>query len=795
MKLFPPALVVLSVFFLFPSTLAAEPYQTPSPALVKLVDQPSLPALSVSPDHRWGLLFHSPGVPSLEEVAGPELKLGGVRFDPTRYSPSALSGARQVELVNLESLERTQLAPLPEGHRIVERHWSPDSQKLVTVVKEHDGLRLWLWRPEDREFRPLSSERLNGVLGQTLVKWSGDSRSLLCCLVQPGEAPPANPLPTGPNVQVADRTKAPVRTFQDLLKDSADARTFHYYATSRLARIDLEGQVTRLGEAGVISSFQESPDGRYILQTVVDQPYSFTVGFSRFPGRYLLLSRDGRTLRTVARFPASEDLPKGFDSVRQGPRNMEWRDDQPATLVWAEALDKGDMKTEVPHHDRLLMWSAPFSTEPREWMKTSLRYSGSSWGNERFALVSEWRHSDRKTRTWKVDPSRPQADRVLLVERSYDDRYRDKGSPVFTQGPYGRSVLWVQGDSLLLQGLGASQEGNIPFLDRWNADTGQTERLWHSQAPYYERVAKVLSADGSRLITLRESEEEPANYFLRSGDDLEKLTDRPHPNPEFQGISKELITCKRPDGVELSGSLYLPRDYQGGRLPTLMWAYPREFKDSSVAGQRANSPYEFKQVSYWGPLPFLALGYAVFDNPTMPIVGEGQAQPNDTFRDQLVASAQAAVEVLVERGVSDPDRIAVGGHSYGAFMVANLLAHSDLFKTGIARSGAYNRTLTPFGFQGEERDFWEAKSVYSEMSPFFYAEKINEPLLLIHGEEDNNSGTFPMQSERMFSAIKGLGGRARLVMLPEESHGYRARESLLHMLWEEENWLRTHLGT
>jgi dipeptidyl aminopeptidase/acylaminoacyl peptidase len=184
----------------------------------------------------------------------------------------------------------------------------------------------------------------------------------------------------------------------------------------------------------------------------------------------------------------------------------------------------------------------------------------------------------------------------------------------------------------------------------------------------------------------------------------------------------------------------------------------------------------------------LTQGYAIFDGPTMPIVGKGETA-NDTYVEQLVTSAQAAVDKAVEMGIADRDRIGVGGHSYGAFMTANLLAHSEIFRAGVARSGAYNRTLTPFGFQNERRTFWEVPQVYSRMSPFFYADKINEPILLIHGEMDDNSGTFPIQSERLFMALKGHGATVRYVTLPYEAHGYLARESVLDTAAEMLNWL------
>ncbi|MEM1175516.1 MAG: prolyl oligopeptidase family serine peptidase, partial [Pseudomonadota bacterium] len=566
-----------------------------------------------------------------------------------------------------------------------------------------------------------------------------------------------------------------------------------------LARISLKGRLKELGEPGLVSRFDASPDTQFLLVSQIRRPFSYAVPFSRFPLLSEVWEADGSLVTQIADLPLAEDIPKGFDSVRTGRRSIQWRADVAATLVWAEAQDGGDMSVDVEFHDRVYSLAAPFDAEPSELIATERRYSGIQWGNAALAMLVEWRFADRMLRVWAFEPGKPDAEPVLFDERSYNDAYRDPGQPITAMNEFGRSVIHtIDGDSILLAGQGASPEGNIPFLDRFDISSGEKERLWQSEAPYYERVSSVLDDKGERLLTLREARDEQPNFFIRelAGDTLTQVSEFAHPHPQLTGISKELIKYQRDDGVDLSGTLYLPPGYEkgDGTVPVLMWAYPLEYRDQSVAGQVRDSQYEFNRISFWGPLAYLSLGYAVFDDPKMPIVGVGEEQPNDNFRQQLVSSAEAAVDTLVARGIADPERIAIGGHSYGAFMVANLLAHSDLFAAGIARSGAYNRSLTPFGFQGEERDFWEAQDVYETVSPFFHAEKIDEPILMIHGMEDNNSGTYPMQSERMFDALKGLGSEARLVMLPYESHGYRARESLMHMLWEQQEWLARYLG-
>ncbi|MCH8961438.1 MAG: S9 family peptidase, partial [Bacteroidetes bacterium] len=543
-----------------------------------------------------------------------------------------------------------------------------------------------------------------------------------------------------------------------------------------------------------------SPSGEYVLVEAMHKPFSYLVPAYRFPNRIEVRDLDGNLVKEIADVPLAEGVPTAFGSVPTGIRSIDWRADDPATLYWAEALDGGDARAEAEYRDQVYMLEAPFDAEPTPLVKLPLRYGGVTWGDDDLALVSESWFSTRKRRVYVVDPSQPGQEPRVLFDLSTEDRYNNPGSPLRRQTEQGTSVLLTadDGQSIFLSGTGASPEGNRPFLRKMDLETGETEELFRSEAPYYEFPVTLLDPEAMHLMTRRESSTEPPNYFvrdLRSGS-LTAATDFPHPYPELADIQKESIQYEREDGIPLSATLYLPAGYDAerdGPLPAFVWAYPREFKSARAAGQRSDSPYQFKRVSYWGAVPYVTQGYAVIDNASMPVIGEGEQEPNDTFREQLVANARAAIDEGMRRGVVDPERVAIGGHSYGAFMTANLLAHSDLFRAGIARSGAYNRTLTPFGFQREERLFWEAPEIYYYMSPFMHADKVNEPILLIHGEADNNSGTFPLQSRRYYSALKGLGKTARLVMLPHESHGYRARESIMHMLWETNRWLETYV--
>jgi len=518
------------------------------------------------------------------------------------------------------------------------------------------------------------------------------------------------------------------------------------------------------------------------------------VPYFRFPQRIEIWSMDGQLAKQIADLPLADRVATDFDAVPVGPRDVEWRADKPATLAWVEAQDEGNPRKDVAVHDRVVTLAEPFTGAPATLADLPMRYNGVDWGTDDVALVTARRWKDRREQVWRVHPNGSAAPE-LVVDRSFEDRYGDPGSPELRANAAGHEVLRLNGNSIYLVGEGYSPEGSRPFIDRFDLTTKKATRLWRSEGAVYERPAELLDDAGTRAITRRETPTEPPNVFVRDLESgaLRQVTKIVNPTPQMAAVKKELIRYKRADGVDLNATLYLPPGYDAakdGPLPVLMWAYPAEFKSAAAASQITTSPYRYIRATAAGsPIVFVMRCYAVLDNPTIPIVGEGTREPNDTYVEQLVAGAKAAVDELVRRGVGDRDRMAISGHSYGAFMTANLLAHSDLFRAGIARSGAYNRTLTPFSFQAEERTYWEAPETYTKMSPFTYADKINEPLLLIHGIDDDNTGTFPIQSERLYAAMAGLGGTVRLVMLPKEAHGYRARESVMHVLYEMDAWL------
>ena len=776
-------------------------YRVPPEPITAVVDAPLTPLVSVGPGGEWMLLMERPSLPSIVELAQPELRLAGLRINPRTNGPNRRPHFSGLILKRIKDGDEKPILGVPPQPRIQNVRWSPDGQHVAFTLTQENGIGLWIANVETAQARPLLDARVNAAYG-TPFEWVADGHTLVCTVVPTnrGPAPRRSVVPNGPVAQESIGKKAAARTYQDLLASPHDEAVFEHYTTAQVVRVTLDGKSQTIGPAGIIRRIRPAPSGKLLLVETVHRPFSYLVPAFRFPYRVEVWDLEGRVVREVTDLPLVEDVPIPFGSVPTGPRSFGWRNDAPATLYWVEAQDGGDAGKKADVRDRVYLLPAPFTGDPIPLITLGLRYAGILWGGDELALVRERWWQTRRTRTWVVRPHAPGDAPRLLFDRSTEDRYSDPGQPLMRRTPSGQWVLQTanNGRTLFLTGQGASPQGNRPFLDELDLPTRKSNRRWQSQAPYYENPIELLHEEKGLLLTSRESVDEPPNHFLRDlrTNELRQLTDFPHPTPHLIGVQKQLITYERADGVQLTATLYLPPGYspEDGPLPMLMWAYPREFKSADAAGQVTDSPYRFVRVNPRSALPWLAHGYAVLDNPAMPIVGEGDKEPNDTYVEQLVASAKAAIEEVVRRGVADPKHIAIGGHSYGAFMVGNLLAHSDLFAAGIARSGAYNRTLTPFGFQREQRTLWQAPEVYFRMSPFMHADKINEPILLIHGMADNNSGTFPFQSRRLYHALKGHGATVRLVMLPHESHGYRARESVLHMLWEMTEWLDRYIA-
>ncbi|MEY4675436.1 MAG: hypothetical protein RL148_3220 [Planctomycetota bacterium] len=768
-------------------------WQRPPEPIARLVDAEPLPTVGLSPCRRWLVMAHREGMPSIEVQARVHRKLAGLRIDPLVQGPQL--GARTTRIVLRSVADGTEwVLPLGEGHWLG-TEWSADGAWVAAPRATDKGIELWLVDVEKRAATLVPGVRLNAVLGDP-VRWMPDQRTLLCTLSLGGSEPPAPKAPTGPVVQENRGTKAQVRTFQDLLQDDHDAALFDFHATSQLALVDLAGAVTKVGAPARVASTAPSPDGSLLLVSTVDKPFSYLVPVSSFPRRTAVWDLQGRTVQQVAEQPLQETVPIG--GVPTGPRGVRWLPSQPRTLVWTEALDGGDPKAKVALRDAVRTCVA--GAEPVDWLRTEHRAQGLQFGEDGvLALLTEFDRNTRRQRTWRLDAVDRAKAPQLLLERSTQDAYGDPGQPVVRTDARGRTFLRQDGTAVYLAGQGATKDGDLPFLDRWDLATNEKQRLFQCADGRYETFVAFLDADGSRILVGSESPKEPRNSFavdLANPDRSrwQQLTTFVDPAAELTAkVQKILLRYQRADGVPLSGTLYLPPDWQPGRkLPVLVWAYPQEFNQASDAGQVRGSPNRYVRLGGTSHLWLLLAGYAVLDDAAMPIVGPVRTA-NDTFVQQLTWNAEAAVEALVAHGVGERGNMAVAGHSYGAFMTANLLCHTDLFATGIARSGAYNRTLTPFGFQNEERTYWEAPEVYQAMSPFANAHKVNEPILLVHGEDDNNPGTFPVQSQRFYAAVKGHGGTARLVMLPHESHGYAARESVQHCLHEMVRWLDQYL--
>ncbi len=777
-----------------PAQETGDTYRLPPKEIIDVVDAPLTPAMNVGPGD-WAVLSRAPVLLAISDLSQPELKLAGLRFNPRTHEQTRAPYAIELRLLRISSGEQKPIAGLPSSLRARNLAWSPDGTRLAFTAATDIGVELWVAEIASATARRVGSFYVNASSPSRPVHWLSDNATLAVRTLpqQLGAEPEGPRVPSGPVIQENIARRTPGRTYQDLLRNPYDATLYEHHLGSQAALVGLDGNVKPLGAPALIARAEPSPDGNYLLVETIQKPFSYVVPEFRFPRRVEVWDRTGNVVRRVADLPLRDTVGTDFDAVPEGARDTGWRDDRPATLYWVEALDKGDTRAEAAQRDRLMTLSAPFAGDAQQLAVLALRFEGVEWGSDDLALVTESWWKTRRTRTWRVRPGDPGAKPELIFDRSSEDRYSDPGFAATKSTAWGTDVIRRNGDTIYLFGEGASTEGDRPFIDAFNLKTKTAKRAWRSEAPYYEYPVEMID-DGRRVVTRRESVNEPPNFFLRDlrGKTARALTQLPHPTPQLANVKKELIRYKRNDGVDLSGTLYLPAGYDAardGRLPVLLWAYPSEFKTAAAASQITTSPYKFIRVSPMSALPWLVRGYAVLDDPSIPIIGEGTTEPNDTYVDQLVAGAQAAVDELVRRGVGDRDRMAIGGHSYGAFMAANLLAHSDIFRAAIARSGAYNRTLTPFSFQAEERTFWQAPETYIRMSPFTHADKINEPLLMTHGIDDNNTGTFPIQSERLYAAMKGLGGTVRLVMLPYEAHGYRARESVMHMLWEMDRWL------
>jgi len=779
-------------------------YQVPPKEIMELVDVERTPYPIFNKDRSIMVTLQRDAFKSIEEMSRTEIRIGGLRIDPVTNIGSRTNYYNKLQVKDMGRTDNPlrKVTGIPKNAKLANIVWSPDENYVAMTNTTKTGVELWILDIKTVELKKISKLTLNANTGN-VINWAKDSKSMLVKTL-PNDRKPLidtkTAVPIGPTISTSDGKKAQNRTYQDLLKNKDDEHNFEQLTLCEIHEVEINGTSKLWLEDDMYRSVSFSPDGEYVMITKIEKPFSYLVPYYRFPSRTTIYDKTAKSIQEVSVVPLIEDLPKGFMAVRTGPRNLQWRSDAASTIVYIRALDKGDPAIEVTHRDEALQLEAPFNGRPRLLVKTISRFNSIEWGNDHIAIASDYWWPTRNTKSYLFDPSNSGIEPTKLTDRNYQDKYSDPGNPVMHENEYGRQVLTISKMDIFLIGDGYTEDGQFPFLSKFNLKTKKTSRIYTSS--YTDKFEDIYDFDLDKyeLLVKLESKNEYPNFYTRSlrkgKSALIQLTDFKNPFQSIADVHKEVITYKRDDGLDLSGTLYLPVGYdmeKKEKMPMIMWAYPQEFKDKSSAGQSTQNPNKFTYPWYGSPVFWVTQGYVVLTDAAFPIVGEGDEEPNDSFRTQLVANAKAAIDAVDKLGYMDRKRVAVGGHSYGAFMVANLLSHSDLFAAGIARSGAYNRTLTPFGFQSEERSYWDAPDVYNTMSPFMHADKMRTPLLLIHGEADNNSGTYPMQSERYFNALKGLGATVRLVMLPKESHGYSAKESILHLLWEQHEWLEKHV--
>ena len=777
-------------------------FQIPAESILQLADFTPTPSVTMDTKKEYMLLSYRNAYKSLEDLNQDEICLGGLRINPTTNIATGMNYFNNLKLKKVLDADLIQIKGLPEHPHIAHVTWSPDETKIAFTHTNRSGVELWVIDVKSQEATQLTAACVNANVGNPL-NWYRDNNKILVRLLQkerPAIIDAQKEIPKGPYVSVSDGSKSHNRTYPDLLKNPTDEKNFVTITTSELYSIDLTGEAKLFKAADMYVSEIFSPDGKYLLVTTLRKPFSYLVQLNRFAQLSIVYDNMGNKVRTVNEIPLSEVLPQGFMAVREGKRAMNWRTDQPSTLYYAVAQDKGDPQIDVEYRDALYQWEAPFEKEPTFLTKTISRYYHVIWGNENVAIMQDEWYDTRNEKTYLFNPSRPELEPIILSDRNFQDVYSDPGNFEATKNKYGKYVLAIENENLYRIGDGFTPNGQFPFIDELNLKSLDSKRIYQSE--YTDKMEEIFSIEdfknGEVMVRIQSKNEYP-NYFFRNIYDKEKLTQITHFPNSFESIKdvyKEQIKYYRADGVELSGTLYLPAGYDkssGEKLPLLIWAYPAEYKDKNSAGQSSNNPNEFTFPYYGSFIYWVTRGYAVLDDAAFPIIGEGESEPNDSFIQQLVDNAKAAIDAVDDLGYIDRKRVAVGGHSYGAFMTANLLTHCDLFACGIARSGAYNRTLTPFGFQSEQRNYWDATEVYTSMSPFMNAEKMKTPLLLVHGESDNNPGTFTLQTERYFQALKGLGAPVRMVILPKEAHGYVARENIMHLLWEQDQFLEKYL--
>jgi dipeptidyl aminopeptidase/acylaminoacyl peptidase len=799
-------LCLIGLVLLIPAAFAQdqEAYQKPAKEILDVLNAPLPPSLILSPKRDMAVLAQPVVYPDISDLAAPMLRLAGVRFNPNNNAARYyISYFTSLTLKRLADGVETPVSLPPEVKRIGRPGWNADGTMFVFTNELPNKIELWIVEAATGKARLLPGLRLNPIL-MSEVQWMPDQKTLLVKLTPDDRGPVPEPpvVPPGPKIRESSGASASsTYEVRDVLKSPYDEGLFDYYARSQLALVSVaSGEVTRIGQPALYFGVSPAPGGRYIYVERIHRPYSYLHPFYRFPQEVDIWTTAGEPVEHLASLPLFDQVP--IEGVQTGPRFLDWRPTEPATIVWVEALDGGNPKAKVPHRDKIVLKAV--GAPAVELTKLEERLNNLQWVEKgSLALVSDYDPDKHWTRTWVIDAARPTQAPRLLWDMSYDEKYKNPGYPVYRIQPNGTYALLQQDGHIFLDGAGYSPEGDRPFLDRLDLRTFKTERLFRCDRESYEYFVTWINPAAGTFITRRETPADFPNYYLRTlGKGLQgapegeavrtstakAVTTFPNPYPQLAGIQKRLVTYKRADGLPLSFTLYLPPGYkEGTRLPTVLWAYPLDYAEQSTAGQIEGSTKMFTRIMGSSELFFLLAGYVVLEDTAMPVVGPPETA-YDTFIEQITANAKAAIDKAVELGVTDPDRVGVGGHSHGALMTANLLTWTDLFRTGVARSGAYNHTLRPFGFQNEHRTFYQARDTYIHLSPTLNADRLKVPIMLIHGELDANPGTVPLQSEKYYEALRGLGKTVRYIVLPYESHGYQARQSIEHVLYEEIAW-------
>ena len=777
-------------------------YQKPSKSILDLADYQRAPTVSMDTKKETMLLMYRNTYKTLDDLNQEELRLGGLRINPVTNISSTVTYTTNLKLRKISSKNETQVAGLPENAKISNISWSPNDKKILFSHTTNSGVELWVVDVATAKAAKLTDATVNANLGNPF-SWFLDNETILVKMLPKNRKPlldSRKDLPTGPIISSTSGAKSQNRTYPDMLKNQNDEINFENIITSELYKVSLNGTATLFKEAAMYAGERISPDGNYIMLTTIQKPFSYVVPLYRFPSKTVVYDARGKEIKTVNEVPLNEIIPKGFMAVRKGKREMAWRNDKPATLSYVVALDEGDPANKVDFRDEVFLWDAPFANNATTLAKVPQRYNDIVWGNDNIAFLTDEWYDTRNTKTYLINPSNPSQQPKVITDRNQQDVYSDPGIFETKKNEYNKYVLAIEKENAYRIGEGYTKEGQFPFIDEFNLKTLQSKRLYTST--YKDKKEDLLGIEdfktGKVLVQIQSKSDYPNYYFrnIKKQNSLTPITSFQNPFESIKNVSKEVIKYKRKDGVELSGTLYLPAGYdkvKKEKLPLLIWAYPAEYKDKNSAGQSTQNSNEFTFPYYGSFVYWVTKGYVVLDDAAFPIIGEGTTEPNDNFIPQLVANAEAAIDAVDALGYINRKKVAVGGHSYGAFMTANLLTHSNLFACGIARSGAYNRTLTPFGFQSEQRNYWETPEVYTAMSPFMNADKMKTPLLLVHGEADNNPGTFTLQTERYYQALKGLGATTRMVILPKEAHSYVAKENILHLLWEQDQFLEKYL--